>query len=260
VERSRFAENRTTAGSCGRSSRASQTGIAWQAIGHTVSDCCRRCLDYSVKPVTYHTGIGEQQSVVLADGSSIRLNAMSRLSVRLSWCRRRIELHTGEAVFDVVHKALRPFTVQARSLQIRDIGTKFTVGTRNAGVRVAVLDGKVSLKPDHAWLGQTLSVGEVRETGADGRLSAIRTDGAERETAWIDGRLAFDHTPLSEVVSEMERYHPVHFVLGDAALARQTLSGRFEVADLQPFLRAVQAMLPVRVEKQRDRIMLYRRR
>lgn len=213
-------------------------------------------LDYRVEPVSYATAVGQRQSIVLADGSKIELNAVSRLSVKLSWCRREIQLLEGEALFHVAHESLRPFTVQAKGLQIRDIGTRFTVRRRADTARVSVLEGEVSLKTGHDWLGQLLTAGHGRQLDNNNQLQAIEISDSRREAAWVEGRLVFEHTPLAEVVAELERHHPVRFVLADPLLARQTLSGSFEIADLQPFLRALETMLPVRAVRQKQTIVL----
>lgn len=217
-------------------------------------------LDYRVEPVGYATAVGQRQSISLADGSSIELNAVSRLSVKLSWCRRSINLLEGEALFNVAHETLRPFTVHANGLQIRDIGTRFTVRARADAVRVAVLEGEVSLKPEHDWLGQPLTAGHSRQLDGNRQLRAIETSDSDREAGWVNGRLVFDHTPLAEVAAELERHHPVRFTFADPALARQTLSGSFEIADLQPFLRALETMLPLRAVRKKHTVVLSGRR
>lgn len=217
-------------------------------------------LDYRVEPVSYATAIGRRQAITLADGSTIQLNARSRLSVKLSWCRREIALLEGDALFDVTHQPLRPFTVQAKGLQIRDIGTRFTVRQRAERVRVSVLEGEVALKPDHAWLGQSLVAGHSRELDQNGHLQAIENSDTAQETDWFAGRLVFEHAPMAEIVEELERHHAIRFVIADPSLGKKTLSGSFDITDLQPFLRAVETMLPVRVIRQKDRIVLSGRR
>lgn len=216
-------------------------------------------LDYRVVPDNYSTSIGQRQSITLMDGSSIDMNAASRLSSRITWCRRQIVLLEGEALFTVAHEPLRPFTLQADKLQIRDIGTRFTVRNQAQSVRVSVLEGEVELKQSHAWMGHSLKAGESRRLDQLGHLQPIEKIQADQEAAWVNGKLIFDHTPLSEVVAEMERHHPILFKFADASLASQTLSGSFNIADLQPFLRAVEATLPVRVRRQKQTIVFSRR-
>src|SRR5690606_17855872 len=57
------------------------------------------------------TGIGEQRTVALADGSIITLNTGSRIRLQYKNNRRDIELKQGEAFFKVAADAQRPFRV-----------------------------------------------------------------------------------------------------------------------------------------------------
>ena len=79
---------------------------------------------------TYSTGIGEQRSLALEDGSSIKLNAMSRIRVRFTATRRDIELIEGQAFFRVAKDKTRPFIVESKGTQVRAVGTEFDVYRR----------------------------------------------------------------------------------------------------------------------------------
>lgn len=215
-------------------------------------------LDYRVQPQVYATDVGQQSAFTLTDGSSIRLNAQSRISVRLSWCRRQIQLLEGEALFNVAHESVRPFTVYAMGLRVRDIGTRFVLSLRSDRVRVSVLEGEVALKTERAWLEQALTTGQTRELDRSGRLQAVTRGNAEGDAAWAEGRLVFDHTPLTEIMATLERHHALRFIVSDAALGQQTLSGSFEIGDLHPFLRAAQVMLPVKVVRTKNTIIFSR--
>ena len=70
---------------------------------------------FIARPTTaeYNTAVGEQRTVVLADGSSVVLNTDSLLRVAFSRNLRRVELVRGEALFSVSHDPSRPFAVQA---------------------------------------------------------------------------------------------------------------------------------------------------
>lgn len=216
-------------------------------------------LDYSVQPQVYATDVGQQLAFTLSDGSAIRLNAKSQVSVRLTWCRRRIELVEGEALFNVVHESFRPFVVHVKGLRVRDIGTRFVMSRRADKVRVSVLEGTVALKTEQAWLEQPLTSGQSRELDRAGRLQPIIQGQVNADAAWVDGKMVFDHTPLSEIVTILQRHHPVRFVFSDAELGQQTLSGSFEISDLHPFLRATQLMLPVKIVRKKDTIIFFHR-
>lgn len=216
-------------------------------------------LDYSAETQVYATAVGQRQGIDLADGSHVELNAATQLAVRISWLRREVALRDGEAMFDVVHQRFRPFSVLAGDLQIRDIGTRFDVRKRPEATVVSVLDGEVELVRDGKTVDAGLKAGFSRRFDRHGRALPVEAIDAERASAWIDGRLVFEHTPLAEVAAELERYHPVGFVFADPDVADETLSGTFESADLGPFLRALEKILPLRVERRKQTIVLHRR-
>lgn len=215
--------------------------------------------DYSAETITYSTGLGERRNILLPDGSRLAMNAATRLSVRLSWLRRQVELEEGEVLFTVAHQGLRPFTVQMDDLTIKDIGTIFNIKNRPEGRVVSVLEGEVELISGHHWFGDSLKEGFGRRIDRDGRLHPAEKVDIQQSTGWTEGHLTFDHTPLAEVAAELERHHAVHIVFADPAIARQTLSGSFDAADLNPFLRAVEKILPIRAKRHRQTIVLSKR-
>ncbi|HEY0437444.1 MAG TPA: FecR domain-containing protein, partial [Phenylobacterium sp.] len=89
----------------------------------------------------YATGKGQHRHVVLQDGSTIDLDAETKLSVALSGRERRVTLGDGQAIFDVAHDANRPFVVQAGQRFVRDIGTQFDVRQRPDQLTVTVARG-----------------------------------------------------------------------------------------------------------------------
>ncbi|WP_020483103.1 FecR family protein [Methylomonas sp. MK1] len=216
-------------------------------------------LDHSAPSMAYQTGIGERQAVLLADGSQLQLNTDTQLRVRLSWWRREIELQQGEAMFNVAHQAWRPFNVHTGNLQIKDIGTVFNVRHDARGTAVSVLEGEVALHAGRSWFGENLPAGFSRKIDQNGHWEKSEKTNPEQVAAWLNGQLLFDHTPLTEVAAELERYHAVRFAFADPALAKQTLSGSFNSTDLKPFLQALEKILPIRVQRQKQTIVLYSR-
>lgn len=94
---------------------------------------------------TYSTGVGEQRSIALVDGSSIELNSRSRVRVRFSTTERDIDLIRGQALFRVAKNPLRPFVVSTNGTQVRAIGTEFDVYRRISDTVVTVVEGQVAV-------------------------------------------------------------------------------------------------------------------
>ncbi|MDB5452527.1 MAG: transcriptional regulator, partial [Caulobacteraceae bacterium] len=95
---------------------------------------------------SYATGKGERQTVKLADGSTVDLNAQTRLSVTLARHERHVAMGEGEAIFDVAADARRPFLIQAGDHTVRVVGTQFNVRNRADGLAVTVARGVVEVR------------------------------------------------------------------------------------------------------------------
>ena len=93
------------------------------------------------------TAVGQQRHVTLADGSRLTLNTNTLLAVKLTPQRRDIYLRRGEAHFDVVHDASRPFFVHAGDAVISDVGTQFEVRLESdQNIDVLVDQGEVEVR------------------------------------------------------------------------------------------------------------------
>jgi len=205
--------------------------------------------EYHAETLIYVTRLGEQQDVILTDGSTVKLNTDTRLHARVSLLSRTLRLEQGEVLFDVQHEWLRPFIVETGRLKIRDIGTRFNVRLDNAGLpgetsTVAVLQGAVEIN------GARLNEGFQRNyrSHPDGGPAIVeQAADTERIEAWQHGRLIFRQTSLHDVAAELQRYHPVRFVFTDPILVDKTISGSFAANDLSLFLDGLEKILPVKV-------------
>ena len=93
----------------------------------------------------YTTDIGERRSLTLADGSTVDLNARSRIRIEFSGTERRVELLDGQALFQVSKDKTRPFIVRSGDATVRAVGTQFDVYRKAGGTTVTVLEGRVAV-------------------------------------------------------------------------------------------------------------------
>lgn len=113
------------------------------------------------------TAADQQQSLTLADGSSITLEASTRLRlVRVSGKDVRLELEHGAVEARVVHTAGRAFTVSAADVEVVDEGTHFRVAHPGDGsVEVRVVEGSVQIaRRDGSGPARMLGAGETWTT------------------------------------------------------------------------------------------------
>jgi transmembrane sensor len=218
-------------------------------------------LGYGQRGPRYATDIGEQMSVQLDDGSTLRLNTDSRLRVRFNGQQRRVLLDRGEAFFQVAHDSQRPFLVQAGGAQVRAIGTRFDVRRDGQRVRVVLTQGVVVVDhpraPDAAV---TLKPGQAVNLTA-GDMAQAETVDSQAAVSWTQGQLTFHDRPLSEAVAEVNRYSRRKVTLGGGAPAQARVNGVFEIGDIDTFVAAVSEGLDLTAERRADgRVALAPRR
>ncbi|MFJ6024274.1 FecR family protein [Brevundimonas sp. NPDC092305] len=184
----------------------------------------------------YATSIGEQRTVQLADGSSVRLDTGSKVRVRFTGDRRTVELETGQALFTVAHDTARPFTVVAGETRVTAVGTVFDVRHAGDGIKVTLVSGAVDVLPGEGAGRSRLSAGQQARVG-DGAVRLAAVDTAV-ETSWADGRVVFRDTPLQEAVTEVNRYLTDPIVLDAPAMARESVNGVFKTGDRDAFVSA----------------------
>src|SRR5690349_13061349 len=81
----------------------------------------------SAQSQIYSAGTGEVQHVALDDGTHIYLNTRTSLEWRNGADGQRAMLRAGEAFFEVMPNAVRPFYVEAGEGAISVLGTSFNV-------------------------------------------------------------------------------------------------------------------------------------
>ena len=207
---------------------------------------------------TYATGIGDHQTLRLADGTRIELNTDSRLQAQVTGRARTIRLERGEAYFEVVHDAAHPFVVLAGNRKITDIGTKFSVRLEGDQVRVLVREGKVKVET----LDGRTAAPAVADAGSsvvvqgNGLLFTNRASrDVVRELSWRSGVLVFDHETLAAAAAEFNRYNRKKVVvLGEARDLH--VGGRFRANNADAFASLIQAGMGVDVRDTGDEIII----
>jgi transmembrane sensor len=228
---------------------------------------------------TYETGIGETSTITLQDGSSVELNARSRINVAFNESRRDVELVAGQAFFHVAGNPQRPFRVRAGDRDIIAIGTAFDVRLDEKSVSVTLIEGQVrvsesaniaSSRSAQKTGAATLSPGQqliARLPAAGGRPGAdeapsrasqpgpgaavvlVRDIDVAQVTSWREGRVFLEDLTLADAVAEMNRHSPVQIVVNDPELANLRVNGMFRVGEQQAFVAALEQYFPITAER-----------
>jgi transmembrane sensor len=215
----------------------------------------------AVATQTYQTPAGQTRDITLADGTHIRLNAASKITVSLGRDARRVEMADAEAVFDVAHDARRPFLIGVGDRQVRVVGTEFNLRHRDDQVDLTVRRGIVEVRPAAALDAPPTRVTVGQElTHTEGQAAQVlKVADPIQSFAWTNGQLIYKDQPLSDVAADLSRRFSVPVRTADARTAALRFSGVL-VTDNEPdVLRRLAAYAPVRVERTADAIILHHR-
>lgn len=181
----------------------------------------------------------EQRRVQLTDGTVVVLAPESAIDIAYGEGARRVRLLKGRAYFEVAADR-RPFAVQARGVEARDIGTAFDVGLASRGVDVAVREGIVDVNAARVpeTIAERLEAGDWVRVTTTGRIERGRLP-ADQVASWTQGQLVVKGRPVAEVVDALRPYFDGLVVLRGAALADQPLTGVYNLTDPVEALRAV---------------------
>jgi transmembrane sensor len=182
---------------------------------------------------------------VLADGTMVDLKPGSAIEVAFSATVRRVRLVHGVAHFQVAKDKTKPFLVEAGDVQVRAVGTAFSVDLQSAAIevlvtegRVAVNDADISALTGHAPPPAVKAGGAVVDAG--NRVVVSRSPDLpekklvlmpvsaleiEREMAWRVPNLELSSTELADALKQINAYSPRRLVVEEPSLGKVRLSG-----------------------------------
>jgi transmembrane sensor len=185
-------------------------------------------IETSAGPNAYATGVGEVKGIALLDGTRINLGPASRLRVEEGG---RVVTLDGEARFEVVHNAARPFVVRTASGSFRDVGTVFAVQTNaKEGSRVAVSEGAVAIESQGTARVATLKAGDRALVATGGAVSVERGTVTAGDFAWTTGELVFHDATVAQVAAEVRRWRGVDLEV-DSSLSARRITATFTPSD-----------------------------
>lgn len=197
----------------------------------------------------------------LPDGSSVFINKHSELSyVEGKEGLRQVQLK-GEAFFEVLHDAEKPFEVSVGGVLIRDIGTAFNVKALPGSntVEVWVESGEVHFySADNA--GVHLLQGEKAVYNQTTK-QFIKAESAAAENANSYKTLVFrfNETPLSEVLTQLNAVYDKNVHVNDEATGNLRLSVKFDHEHHDTIVNIIAETLDLDIDRSGTGILLKRK-
>lgn len=221
----------------------------------------------------YETGIGEQVTHTLSDGTKIVLNTNSALSVEYTGSNRLLNLVRGEVNISVASDKSRPLSVMVGDKVVQAMGTEFNLEINSDQtielvvtegiVMVGVLDGPVEEAPVDKPLiltqesrlvaaGQEYSFDSDEQGTEVAETNPINSEEIAVRLSWRDGNLIFRGESLEDAVSEVGRYTAVQFVFLDEESKKVRVAGHFRAGDVEGLLAALRDHFNIAYEWEGD--------
>ncbi len=195
--------------------------------------------------VIKQTTRGQRLTTMLPDGSKVILNYNTTLKYQKDNDLGVRQVHLqGEAFFDVAHNAALPFVVEAAGMNVKVLGTTFSVAARpgSSPGSVALTSGKIALTTGNPY-GQVpleMQPGESaifdQTTGRIEKLPFI----PDRLLAWKEGVIEFDKAGYSEVCRELENWFDVD-ITTQGKHPDWSFTAKFENENLENILNGISA-------------------
>jgi transmembrane sensor len=203
---------------------------------------------------TYATGIGEQRTLMLEDGSRVTMDTDTRLSASFSAKSRRLVLEKGRAFFHVAKDAARPFLVTTQGGVVRAVGTQFDVYEHDDVVEVTLVEGRVEVTPEGSQQESharptTMTAGQRLLMGKTYATPVIESANTGTTVAWLSGKLVFNDTPLPAALAQFNRYSTSKIIIGDAAVGQLHVSGVFRDDDSHAFVDALRGSYGIAIRQ-----------
>lgn len=183
------------------------------------------------------TSVAETRTIELEDGSRASLDAASSIAVVYGPNQRTVTLLAGQAFFEVVPSAERPFVVSASDVKVMVTGTSFSVARSSNGIAIEVETGTVKVSREGKLLAG-LEAGQRARVAPSGATTR-GTVTPDEVAAWRDHRIVVYQATIRDVVEQIGRYLPAAIVFRDKEIADRLVTGVIDLNRPEEALRSV---------------------
>jgi len=187
---------------------------------------------------TYNPKGKTSSHIIFQDGSEVFLNSDSKIVYpsKFNLKQRNVYLE-GEAYFKVASNKKRPFYVHIGNTFVKVTGTSFNVKAYNNDNNIFVVldEGKITFntnKKDQYYLPQGH---EIIYNKKNMTASIYKFENSHLASKWIEDKIYFNDTPLSEALKTLERRYNVKFEIAN----KETLNYTFNLTTSQPSVEQI---------------------
>ena len=246
----------------------------WHKVAAVVSIAIIASLSvyyFTYKPVpeemmlVYQTVSRQKSTITLSDGTTIRLNAKSKLEYPENFQGQVIRevILEGEAFFDVVPNPGMPFVVRSGGITTKVLGTSFNISAypEDSKFEVAVATGKVAVATGKNGNEEksnelVLEPNEVANYNLAKGSLLKETKDVNDLIAWKDDVMVFNDKTIEEVAHVLERWYDVQVIIESEELKNCLFRGRFIDPSIKKVLEALKFMYKIEYELSNEQVLL----
>ena len=214
--------------------------------------------DTSSGMLCVQTAANEMCTLSLPDGSRVVLNGNSTLSYSpdgFTSSSRALQLD-GEAYFDVQTNPKVPFVISTPTVSVQVLGTAFNLCSRtNAASDMLFLErGKVSFRVSDTGADYIVTPKQkITHNRTTGEVSLRHSDMPDC-APWRKGLMAFDATPLRDVMAELADRYGVH--ISYTSISDEPFTGTLPANDINEALRILSLCYNIEITSTPDTLIL----
>jgi transmembrane sensor len=228
----------------------------------------------------YFSPIGKRRSLTLSDGTSVRLNSGSKLTVLPGYNHHKREVMLeGEAYFTVVHNAKSPFSVHTLNFRVNDLGTVFNVKAYSGdktfeavlikGSIEVVLNNKqgsrVILTPSKKIVLNNSLVSNLPAGNSNKAIPVYKIKGIANnvfknsivETDWTANKLSFYDEPFEDIAPVIERWYGLKLIVNNKELDGYHFTATFGNQSIDQVLKALKLTANFNYRREGNVITIY---
>ncbi len=198
---------------------------------------------------------GRRSTVILADGTQVRLNSGSRIIYKPQFKKNKREVYLeGEGYFEIKKNAGIPFYIQTDRFNVKVTGTILNVQAyKNEDLYSTVLvEGKASLSLNNQLLSSSvlLKPNQVASLTKDhDHIQVEPVENLKNHISWIDGYLEFKNGNIELLLKRISSYYNVQIsVRGD--IRQLNIDGKLNLTgDPEPIIAGIAEMAKMKYTK-----------
>ncbi|HTI07228.1 MAG TPA: FecR domain-containing protein [Puia sp.] len=180
------------------------------------------------------SALNKKQIIHLPDGSTVILNADSKLDYPASFAGKYREVYlSGEGYFDIVHHARMPFLVHTGKLTTRVLGTAFNIKAYpgDEAIEVTVTHGKVQVEKENKNMGMLTADQQISFSKRTEEVVQQKVD-TKLVTAWKPEEIRLDDITMEEAAARIEKQYKVLIEFANPAIKACRVTATFYEDDL----------------------------